>query len=615
MKRYLGIWMLVVLAGILSETGYFRWWAAILVTPLPLALAFALCRRRWTCALLGLFGGFVVMRLHLNGLTVFDHSATIVLSFLKALTLVPVALVVQDGVRRGYRLAWVLPVAWVGAEVLRITGPTGLPFTVLGFACREQTWMIQVADLGGPLLLSFAIAAISGVVLDGLCAQGSARERLRRAMVPGGFVVCAAWLALFAYGQVRMRQIDASLEPGPRIAVVQSDAILFQNPEKDFDSRLLLRELMNLSEQAATDPRPPDLIVWPENAANIPLFNEEFLNAEFDPRMVPEASRSEATVDPEPFARQWEAFRRERRHQQDAFQRWVGELGIPILAGLPHQSPGGGAFPNYFEVRNAATLFTPEGESPSASQFKIRLFPGAETLPGGVGAWKNALGWLPPVRRWLETVSGLVAGEERVLMRVDGHPLVVSICSEILFSENAGVFAESPDGGKPVIITLANEGILQRNHSILMLKMAMPFRAVEARTTVARSANAGVSGFADPAGRYQDLVTNEDGRYFTRMGTPESAAIDAVIEFRRQHGAEAIARDAALLDEHRRLVDEVERLRALAGIRGFSIRDTHTTPQRTVYQRGGHYFPYAVLAAFVILTGGVFFLPRRDAVR
>ena len=615
MKRYLGIWMLVVLAGILSETGYFRWWAAILVTPLPLALAFALCRRRWTCALLGLFGGFVVMRLHLNGLTVFDHSATIVLSFLKALTLVPVALVVQDGVRRGYRLAWVLPVAWVGAEVLRITGPTGLPFTVLGFACREQTWMIQVADLGGPLLLSFAIAAISGVVLDGLCAQGSARERLRRAMVPGGFVVCAAWLALFAYGQVRMRQIDASLEPGPRIAVVQSDAILFQNPEKDFDSRVLLRELMNLSEQAAADPRPPDLIVWPENAANIPLFNEEFLNAEFDPRMVPEASRTEATVDPEAFVRQWEAFRRERRDQQDAFQRWVGELGIPILAGLPHQSPGDGTFPRYFEVRNAAILFTPEGASPAASQFKIRLFPGAETLPGGVGAWKNALGWLPPVRRWLESVSGLVAGEERVLMRVDGHPLVVSICSEILFSENAGVFAESPDGGKPVIITLANEGILQRNHSILMLKMAMPFRAVEARTTVARSANAGVSGFADPAGRYQDLVTNEDGRYFTRMGTPESAAIDAVIEFRRQHGAEAIARDAALLDEHRRLVDEVERLRALAGIRGFSIRDTHTTPQRTVYQRGGHYFPYAVLAAFVILTGGVFFLPRRDAVR
>lgn len=585
----------------------------MLVMPLPLALAFTLCRRQWTCALLGLFGGFVVMRIHLNGLTVFDHSATMVLAFLKALTLVPVALVVREGVRRGYRMAWVLPVAWVGAELLRISGPTGLPFTILGFACREQTWMIQVADLGGPLLLSFAIAAISGVVLDGLCAQGGARERFRRAVVPGGVVVCLGWMAVFAYGQMRIRQVDTSLEPGPRIAVVQSDAIIFQHPEKDFDGRVQLRDLMRLSEQAAADPRPPDLIVWPENAANIPLFNEAFLEADFDPRMVPEAFRAEAMADPEPFARQWEAFRRERREQQEAFQRWVGELGIPILAGLPHQSPGDGAFPNFFEIRNAATLFTPEGASPPASQFKIRLFPGAETLPGGVDAWTRALGWIPPVRRWLESVSGLVAGEERVLFAVEGHPLVVSICSEILFSETAGVFRESPDGGKPVIITLANEGILQRNHSILMLKMAMPFRAVEARTTVARSANAGISGFADPAGRYQDLVTNGEGRFFTRRGVPESAAIDAVIEFRRQHGAEAIARDAALLDEHRRLVEEVERLRDLAGIRGFSIRDTHTTPIRTVYQRGGHHFPHLVLAGFVILTGAVFFLPRRDS--
>ncbi|MCH8511724.1 MAG: apolipoprotein N-acyltransferase [Kiritimatiellae bacterium] len=602
---------MAILSGVFCEVGYFRWWPAILLTPLPLGFAFARCRSRWGCVWLGLLGGFVALRIQQDRLTVYNHVAANLLVFLNALTLIPVALAVYEGRRRGCRMAWVLPVAWVGAESLRMAGPFGWPFAVLAFGCHEQVWMIQTADLGGPMLISFAIAAANGALLDALLARGPGRARLRHALLPGGLAVAAAWGMIFGYGQFRIRRIDQTLQPGPRIAVLQSDALLFQDPAKNYDGRMLMQDLKRMSEEAARAPEPPDLILWPEKAADIPLFNVEFLQAEFHPNMVPEAERAKAESDPKPFEAEWMRFRQVRAEQQASFIQWVHALGLPVLAGLSDQRPGGGTFPNYFEERNAATLFVPGAGEGEDSQFKMRLFPGGEYIPGGTDAWLRWAGWIPPVRRWVESIGNLVAGEERVLMRMNGHPFVVAICSEILHSESAGVFAESPEGRQPLILTLANEGRFHRNHSILVSKMAMAFRAVEARTTVARATNAGVSGFVDPTGRYTGMVTNESGNYFPRVGAPDSVAIDALLAFRNEHGVEAIATDPALLAEHQRRVAEIERLRVLAGVQGFSIRNTSTTSGRTLYQRGGHHFPNVMSVVFILLVGFFLLAPHR----
>lgn len=601
--RLLLIWILVILGGVLFEIGYFRWWVTILVTPLPIALAFALCRSRAGCLVFGVFGGFVALRIQQDKLATYDHVGATLLIFISALSLILVAWAVHEGHRRGCRMVWVLPLGWVGAEVVRMVGPLGLPFAVLGFACHEQVALIQVADLGGPLLLSFAIAAANGAALDFLLARGAPRQRLRRALLPGGLVVALGWGALLCYGQLRIRQVEAAMEPSLRIAVVQSDAILFRDAAKNYDGRVLLRELMAMSEAAAAEPVPPDLIVWPEKAADIPLYNEEFLQAEFDLRMVPSESRAEAEADPAPFIERWENHRRERAGPHANFLRWVDTLGTPFLVGLSHYQPGAGEFPRYFDEYNAATLFVPvEGGQVEAraSQFKMRLFPGGEYLPGGTAVWLRWLGWLPPARNWIESVKDLGTGETRVLMQWDGHPFVVAICSEILRSDTAGVFMSADTGRKPLIVTLSNEGWFLRNHSLMVSQMAMPFRAVEARTSVARAANAGISGFADPTGRYHGLVTNEDGRHFTRLGAPDAPAIDAVLAFRKQHGQEQIADDPLLMAELRELIAEVERLRALAGIQGYSVEDTTTTPLRTIYQRGGRHFPLLVFVALVL---------------
>lgn len=614
-RRCLPIWALMVLGGILFEIGYFRWWPAILLTPLPFALAFALCRTRRSALLLGLFGGFIALYIQQLKLATYDHVGAALLIFLSAVTLAPVALAVHEGARRGLRMAWVLPVAWVGAEALRLSGPLGLPFAVLGFASYEQVWLIQIADLGGPLLISFAIAAANGVMLDGLLARGAWRLRLRHAMLPGGLAVAAAWAGVITYGQVRIHQIERVTKPGPRIAVVQSDALLFSDPAKNYDGEVLLRDLMRMSEQAAAAPVPPALIVWPEKAADIPLINEDFLDVEFDMRMVSPESRARVEADRDRFTAEWRRLQRERAERQARFVRWVDDLGIPVLAGYTHQRVSGREFPYYLEELNAATLFMPgaTGEAESRpSQFKMRLFPGGEYLPGGTELWSKGLGWLPPARRWIESIGNLGTGDERVLMRLDGHPFVVAICSEILRSDSAGVFVESSGDRQPLIVTTSNEGRFHRNHSLLVNQMAMVFRAVEARTTVARSANAGISGFVDPAGRFHGLVTNADGRRFTRLGAPDSAAIDAVLEFRSEHGMNAINADPELSTRLRSLVAEVERLRSIAGVSGISIRDTSTTALRSFYERGGHHFPNIVLAAFLLFLAVSLLRPRGE---
>jgi apolipoprotein N-acyltransferase len=603
MRRLIGIWLLVILGGVLFEVGYFRWWVTILITPLPIALAFALCRNRGGCLLFALVGGFLALRIQQDKLATYDHLGATILIFLSALTLVPVAWAIHEAVRRNYRMVWVLPVAWVGAETLRLIGPLGLPFAVLGFACHEQVVLVQIADIGGPLLLSFAIAAANGAILDFILARGKLRQRFLRAFLPGGLAIILLWTFLLGYGQIRIRMVDAALESGLRIAVVQSDALSFSDPSKNYDGHVLLAELMAMSEEAANSSEPPDLIVWPEKAADIPLYNAEFLEAEFNLRMVPESLRTEAKADPTPFIAEWERFREERRQQQLAFQLWVNYLGIPVLAGLNHQLPGKGEFPNYFDSYNAATLFAPDqrdGAEALFTQFKMRLFPGGEYMPGGTELWLKWLGWLPAARAWIESVGDLETGNERVLMEWMGTPFVVALCSEILRSVDAGVFESAPDGRQPLIVTISNEGRFHRNHSLMVSKMAMPFRSVEARTSVARAANAGISGFTDPVGRYYGLVRNEDGKHFTRLGAPDSEAIDAVLAFINMHEVETIARDPLLLAEYQRLLAEVERLRSLAGIKGYSNENTSTTSIRTIYQRGGHYFPFAVLGIFIL---------------
>ena len=134
-------------------------------------------------------------------------------------------------------LALLLPITFVAGEFLRLLGPLGVPTGLLALSFHEQLWMIQIADLGGIYLVSFAIASVNGALADVLLG-GWKRARFSVAGVAAG------WIAIACYGAFRLHESQQTMQPGPVIGVVQSDIPMTGGIEHGFDSHLFLQEML-----------------------------------------------------------------------------------------------------------------------------------------------------------------------------------------------------------------------------------------------------------------------------------------------------------------------------------------------------------------------------------
>lgn len=111
--------------------------------------------------------------------------------------------------------------AWALAELLRTQGPLGNPVGLLGYAALD-TPLSQLADLGGPFLVSGLLAAANLAVADLILG----RERSQR-----GALACAITLALaLAYGVARERQ---RFETGPPVKVALVQPGVARKPDWD----------------------------------------------------------------------------------------------------------------------------------------------------------------------------------------------------------------------------------------------------------------------------------------------------------------------------------------------------------------------------------------------
>ena len=248
-------------------------------------------------------------------------------------------------------LALLLPITFVAGEFLRLLGPLGVPTGLLALSFHPQLWMIQIADLGGIYLVSFAIASVNGALGDVLLA-GWKRARFSVAGVAAG------WIAIACYGAFRLHQSQQTMQPGPVIGVVQSDIPMTGGIENGFDSHVFLQQMLALSDQSAASRPPPQLIVWPEAMAAVPPLNREWLRAPNpDPALL---------VASQEFER--------------ALRDWTTRAGIPLLVGTEAIAPQR-ENPKAAELYNSAIRFEPGVGQNSQRQDKQRLFPLAETVP------------------------------------------------------------------------------------------------------------------------------------------------------------------------------------------------------------------------------------------
>ena len=162
-------------------------------------------------------------------------------------------------------LAWVVPLPWIAIELLV---PQIFPF----YLAISQAWVpavIQIADLTGPMGVTFVMLMVTGALFDAgraVVRAGAAPPRARLVAAGKALRIPAAIVAgTLLYGAVRIHQIDArrAAAPKARVGLVQANVGMSDKWDPTERGRLLDVHQRLSSELSAEG---ADLIAWPESS-------------------------------------------------------------------------------------------------------------------------------------------------------------------------------------------------------------------------------------------------------------------------------------------------------------------------------------------------------------
>jgi len=375
-----------------------------------------------------------------------------------------------------------VPLAWIAVEYLRSHWPfNGFPWLLLGSSLYRPIEMAQAADLAGVFGLSVLLAAANGLLLDAWDAWNADEPRRRRALLFSGGALLLP-LLLYSYGTLRIGQVLARESEGPVLAIVQA------NVPQGLKQRLKSAEEIWAYQMEATDAllgdagAPAfDLLCWAET-----MFPGGLLQGD--------TARSRAVderIVAEPFVRPL-----------------LAPLGASFLTGsTTFEEPG------TLETRiyNSALLFDPDGLR-IGSYAKSVLVPGGEfiplrkVLPDRIDSLVEEFtgGFLPrlaagsgPVRMTFRTRAGREFHFGTTICYENCYPLYSARCA-----------AE----GVHFLVNLSNEAWFKESVEFDQMDAATRFRAIEARRSVVRVTNSGISAVYDAVGRRRQTLLGADGR-------------------------------------------------------------------------------------------------------
>jgi apolipoprotein N-acyltransferase len=352
--------------------------------------------------------------------------------------------------RRGWPLAvaGIVPlvaVEWLLPQVFPVYAGAGL--------LAVPTW-IQIADLGGPLLLTAFLAAVNVGVYATL---GWLRGQRGLPLGP--------WLATvvlvggsFGYGRVQERAVVRALAAAPvlRVGVVQANLGLLEKREQGI---LTHRRHLEQTRELLTE-GPLDLVVWPETAYVRGLR-----------RPMP---LSGAPI----------------RH----------DLRVPLLFG------GASVWEEDGRRRRANSAFLVEADGAIRSVYdKNLLIPLAEYAP--------LAGVLPALGRWLPHVQEFHAASAVPPLTLGPWRFSTPICYEAIRPELVRRMVR--EARPHLLVTLANDAWFGDSHAPAMHLALARLRAVEHRRFLVRATNSGISAIVDPTGSVvvrTGLLTRENLR-------------------------------------------------------------------------------------------------------
>ncbi len=351
---------------------------------------------------------------------------------------------------------------WLAARATRRGWPLGLGFGVAlagvevaypmlfgwqsAIHVHDVPLLLQAADLGGPILVSVALAGGSVALAELLIA----RSEGRRPHHPGIALALLGPALLVAYGLVRLPMVARQIASAPkaRIGVVQANLGLrgvraAQSWKRHIEPTKALAERERL-----------DLVVWPETALHATYSANDLSDA------LPRALYGDDRARPLP----------------------------PILTGVnvAGSEAGGTGGP----ATNSAALVD-RALGTVGRYDKNRLVPFGEYVPFG-DVWPILYDWFPR--------SGPVArGNGAPALLLGQHPISALICYEDTLPSYASAVVR--EGRPELLVNLTNDGWFGRTQAATMHFALAKLRAIEHRRYLVRAANTGVSAIVDPVGR------------------------------------------------------------------------------------------------------------------
>ncbi|MDJ0912399.1 MAG: apolipoprotein N-acyltransferase [Desulfobacterales bacterium] len=343
-----------------------------------------------------------------------------------------------------------IPTLWVALEYLRSFIFTGFPWELLGYSQYKILPLIQLADITGVYGISFLIvltnAAIFVFLLYGSGADWQSMP-IKRELALTSLLLCIVLLvATIMYGRQRITAVDTGIQTAPtiRASVVQGNIEQGIKWDPAFQLSTVQKHL-RLS--LATQKDQPDLVVWPETATSFYFPYDQGLT--------------------------------------NLVQRGIVETGSDFLIGSPSFERRADRVKYY----NSAYLVDLNGQI-QGKYDKAHLVPFGEYVP-----FKK---WLPFLGKIVAQVGDFYPGPKgQTIAWRDAH-LGVLICYEGIFPYLARAQARNQ---ATLLIIITNDAWYGRSSAPYQHFSMAVFRAVETRRALIRSANTGISGFIDPAGR------------------------------------------------------------------------------------------------------------------
>jgi apolipoprotein N-acyltransferase len=329
----------------------------------------------------------------------------------------------------------------------------------MGTALAERVALVQIADLGGPLLLTTLVALVNVAALEGVRALCARRRPEAGALALAGIALVAS----LGYGAWRERQLERARAQAPalRVGLVQANLAVLEKRREA--SRVHLDYLEETRALLAAGTL--DLVVWPETVWTRGIQG--------------------------PFPVSGELVRR--------------ELRVPLLFGAPTVQLEAAGRRHY----NSALLIGADGVIRS-SYDKNLLIPLAERLP--LGPLLARLG------RLLPHAQSFRASREVPPLSLGPWRISTPICYEAV---SASFVRRMVREARPhLLVSLANDGWFGDSQEPRIHLALARLRAVEHRRYLVRATNSGISAVVDPTGRVlvrTGLLTREHARATVRL--------------------------------------------------------------------------------------------------